>query len=136
LRKIIGAYFIFIAVLFYLIWLFDVIPAMTSNTTPKILMDVKLPTNPVHVLDLAVLLPGIFMTGVLLLRSHKIGMVFTPILLMFFILMDITIGSMSITMQQKGLEGNLAIAIVMAVLAFVSLVLLIGFMKRVREKVV
>lgn len=131
IRKVIGTYFILIAVFFYSLWLSEIIPAMTSNATPKNLMDVKLPTNPVHVLDLAVVLPGIFITGVMLLRNKKVGFVFAPVILVFFILIDITIGSLSIMMQQKGLEGNLALAIVLSALAFFSLVLLIGYMKEV-----
>ena len=41
-----------VAALFYLLWLSAIVPAMLDGTTPQELVDVGLPTNPVHVIDL------------------------------------------------------------------------------------
>ena len=132
-RKAIGVYLITISILFYFLWLSDIIPAIVSGTTPKILLDVGLPTNPVHVIDLAIFLPGIFITGILLLRNKKLGLILTPVMLVFFILMDITIGSLSVMMQQKGLEGSFILIFVMGVLALFSLVLLTWYIRKNRQ---
>lgn len=132
-RKVIGIYFVVVAVLFYFLWLSDVIPAIIHDTTPKVLLDAGLPTNPVHVIDLAIFLPGIFMTGVLLLRNKKLGLTMTPVVLMFFILMDITIGSLSAMMLQKGLDGSYALTLIMVALAFISLALLTWYFKSLKS---
>lgn len=132
-KRVIGIYFIGIAVLFYFLWLSEIVPAIQNNTAPKNLINAGLPTNPVHVIDLAIVLPGIFMTGVLLLRNKKLGLVFTPVILVFFILMDITIGALSAMMMQKGLEGSLVLTGVMSVLAFVSLVFLIWYFMKMKN---
>jgi hypothetical protein len=127
LRKVIGIYFMAIAAVFYTLWLSELLPAITSDSVPKGLTESGLPTNPVHVLDLAVVLPGIFITGVLLLRNNRLALILTPVTLVFFILMDITIGSLSIMMLQKGLGDSLALA--MGTLSLFSLVLLIGYLR-------
>ena len=47
-----------VGALFYLLWLSAIVPATLDGTTPQELVDVGLPTNPVHVIDLAVFLPA------------------------------------------------------------------------------
>lgn len=53
-----------IGVVFGLLWLSEIIPAALAGTTPPALTDTGLATNPVHVLDLAVLLPAAILSGV------------------------------------------------------------------------
>jgi hypothetical protein len=134
-KRIIGIYFIVIAILFYFLWLAEIVPAIQNNTIPKNLSDAGLPTNPVHVIDLAIVLPGIFMVGVLLLRNKELGLVFTPVILVFFILMDITIGALGAMMLQKGLEGSMILTSVMSAMAFLSFVLLIWYTRNMKAQV-
>lgn len=125
LTNIIGIYFILISSIFYLLWLSDIIPAIVAHKVPASLLEVGLPTNAVQVIDLAVFLPGLFITGIMLLHKKSLAFILAPISLVFFILMDITIGSLMIVMQQKGIETSMAVAIAMGFLSFFSLVLLI-----------
>lgn len=90
-RRVVGIYFIAIAIAFAFLWLSEVIPAVQSGIPPASLALAGLVTNPVHVLDLAFFLPGTAIIGILLLRNHRIGVQLAPVLLVFFILMDITI---------------------------------------------
>jgi hypothetical protein len=120
-----GYYLLLIAVLFYLLWLSEVIPAIYQGVVPKSLAAVGLPTNPVHVIDLSVFLPGVFITGLLLLRRRTLGYLLAPVVLTFFILMDVTIGVLMIFIHQHGLEGSPQLASVMLGLAFISAVLLV-----------
>jgi hypothetical protein len=133
-RKIVGIYFISISVLFYFVWLSETMPAVIANSVPKTLEQAGLPTNPVHVIDLAIILPGIFMTGIFLLKNKKLGHILTPTMLMFFILMDVTIASLSAMMQQGGLEGRFLLTIIMSILALFSLALLIWYLRASRLK--
>jgi len=129
-----GIYFIIVASLFYLLWLSEILPSIFNNTTPAILKEAGLFTNPVHVLDLSVVLPGIFITGILILKKNYFGFILAPAVLVFFILMNLTIGFMVMLMISRGLESNPAVAIGMAVLAVFSFVLLRLFLKQNVER--
>ncbi len=119
--KITGVYFLIISVGFYFLWLYDIIPAIMNNKIPQTIIDAGLFTNPVHVIDLAVFLPGVFITGILLLKGRKIGFLFAPVILSFFILMDITIIVLSMIMS----KGDYSVALVMGILGLISLALLV-----------
>jgi hypothetical protein len=130
-----GFYMIAIGVLFYILWLMPVIPAIISNTTPKELTDAGLLTNPVHVLDLSVCLPGIIITGVLLLKRHPMGLLMTPVVLAFFVIMDISIATLMIVMRSKGLASNPVVMFVMFALAILSLAMLIIYLRSMKKEI-
>ncbi|HJS56436.1 MAG TPA: hypothetical protein VJ765_17910, partial [Chitinophagaceae bacterium] len=131
-HRFIAIYFIAIAVIFYLLWLTEIIPATLRNETPVSVKETGLFTNPVHVIDLAVVLPGIFITGLLLLRKRLLGYILAPVILSFFILMDITIGTLVIIIKQRGLDGSYILALIMYVLAIISAMLLYWYIKRLK----
>lgn len=130
--RIIGIYFIIIAVLFYFLWLAEVVPATIQHTIPKSVAEAGLFTNGVQVLDLAIILPAIFITGILLLRRISFGFMLAPVILTFFILMDITIGALAVVMKVKGVEVDLTLTLVMSVLTLVSVSFLIWYLKHVK----
>lgn len=68
-----GWFLIVVAVLFALLWLSEIVPDLLAGrpSTSATVWDV--PTNPVHVLDLAFFLPAACLSGVLLLRHHWLG---------------------------------------------------------------
>lgn len=130
--KFIGIYFLIISVLFYFLWLSEIIPPLMQHTIPESLVDVGLFTNGVHVIDLAVFLPAIFITGLFLLKRNPLGFILTPVLLSFFVLMDITIGALAIVMKTRGIESDSTLTIIMGVLSMISLGLLIWYFKRIK----
>jgi len=132
-RKTTGVYFIIIAFLFYFIWLSSIIPAQLASDIPKELADTGLYTNPVHVLDLSVLLPGSFLIGLFLLKKKNMGYPFAIVMLVFFILMDITIGTLVFLMNRKGLDSDLNLLIIFSVLTLFSIYLLTGFLKNIEK---
>src|SRR6185503_6591905 len=67
-RKTIAVYMIVVASVFYILWLMQIIPPSLKRTVPAETVNAGLVTNPVHVLDLSICLPGIALTGILLLR--------------------------------------------------------------------
>lgn len=123
--KFTGIYFIVIAILFYALWLMQVIPPVLANTIPKDIKDIGLLVNPVHVIDLSVCLPALFITGVLLLKRHNLGFILTPVMLMFCIIMDITIGVLAFMMREKGMSDDVMVIVIMALLTVLSSVLLV-----------
>lgn len=131
-NKTIGYYFIVLAALFYLMWLSEIIPAILNNTIPATITAAGQITNPVHVLDLAVVLPGLIYLAIQLLKKKPFAILLTPVVLAFIVLMDIAIGVMVIVMNMKGLGTDLAVAVVMGFLALFSIVLLIWFLIRIK----
>jgi hypothetical protein len=79
------------AILFGLLWLSEDLPALMSGTRPRSLIDMALPTNPVHVLDLGFFLPAVIATGVLLLRGRPLAFTLAPTFLLFLILTGLPI---------------------------------------------
>ncbi|MCW2921849.1 MAG: hypothetical protein JWL76_1723 [Thermoleophilia bacterium] len=70
-----------IGVCFYILWLAVNVPAAIHDRVPAELGELGLPTNPVHVLDMALLLPACLVGGIALWRGRRIGAVLVPILL-------------------------------------------------------
>ncbi len=129
-RKFTAVYFIALSVLFYFLWLSEIIPSVLSGKTPPSVTDTGLFTNVVHVIDLSVFLPAIFITGVLLWRRSAPGFALAQVLLSFFVLMDITIGVLDLIMKQRGLTETMTMGWIMAGMALFSLVLLMLFVRR------
>jgi len=129
--RITAIYFLVISIGFYFFWLSDIIPPAIQNKIPKTLIDVGLPTNPVHVIDLSLFLPALFITAILLLQKKPFAYIFVPVFLVFFILMDITIGTLIIVMKIKGLQADLSVTIAMGILSVWSAILLTWFLKKI-----
>ena len=68
-----GAFSVLLGLAFYALWLSEVIPAIASGTAPASLAEVGLITNPVQVLDIAIVLPAFVVGGVALVRRRPTG---------------------------------------------------------------
>lgn len=124
LVRVTAIYFLILPVLFYAFWLSEIIPAALHFTLPASVEESGLFTNPVHVLDLSFLLPGIFITGVMLLQKKRLAFTLAPVFLTFFVLMDVTIICLTLVMVWKGMPGTYFLVFMMSVLALFSLLLL------------
>jgi len=130
--RTIGIYFLVIAILFYALWLLEIVPAISQNIQPKSVAETASLTNGVHVLDLSVVLPAIFITGIFLLRGKSFGFILAPVFLTFLALMDITIGALTVVMKIKGVESDLTLTAIMTAFALVSVLLLIRYFKNIK----
>ena len=131
--RLIGIYLIIVSVMFYFLWLKDIIPAILTNSIPKSVSDYKLLVNPVHVIDIAFALPGLIITSILLMRKHKIGYILAPVCLVFIIIMAIALAVMVIVLKVKGISDDTSIAAIFIFLAIISLIFLFIFLKRIRS---
>jgi len=133
-REYLVSSFVLIAgVLFYLMWLKEDLPAMIVHHTPMSLQENGLMTNPVHVLDFSLVLPGFIITSILLLRQHPIGYFFTPILLVFAALMDMTIAWLVVFMNLRGTTGDIALTAVFVIVAAICLMVLVIFLRHMKK---
>jgi hypothetical protein len=127
-----GIFLIVIAALFYIIWLSEIIPAIMVNETPKSIIESGLLINPVHVIDLAICLPALIIAGIALIKNRSIGFFMAPTMLIFCILMAIAIAAMVLVMKSKGLESNLVLFSVFALITFISTVFLIRYLRALK----
>lgn len=96
--KTTSIFFIIIAIIFYSLWLTEIISTLIKNEIPKSITDNGTVTNPVHLLDLSIVLPLLFITAILLLKKKLLGFLLAPAMLVFCILMSLAIGGMVIVM--------------------------------------
>jgi hypothetical protein len=104
---------------------------MTGGYTPSAIVAAGLPTNPVHVLDLALFLPGVLIVGVLLRRGLPLGVMLAPVILVFFVLMDLTITVIFIAQQSTGAEVSIPALVLMPVMTVLSLAGLAWLLKSI-----
>lgn len=84
-----------------ILWLTDVVTAMRHGTVPAGLTDIGLPVNPIHVLDLAVLLPAFVFTAILLWRRSAYGFAFAIPMATFAVAMSSAIVAMALVMRAR-----------------------------------
>jgi hypothetical protein len=110
--KLSGILLIVLAVLFAALWLAEDLPAVLANKPPASLEEVGLLTNPVHVLDLSIVLPAFVLAGSALLRRMALGYVLAPIMLAFSVFMSLAIGGMMISLARQGLATSMTLSFV------------------------
>ncbi|UCG68051.1 MAG: hypothetical protein JSV09_09445 [Thermoplasmata archaeon] len=132
--KMTSNFLFIVATLFYFIWLSDIIPALINGKTPELVKEYKLPTNPIHVMDLAIALPGFMISAILFRKKHALGFVLAPAFIMFIIVMAIAIGGIVAVTIYKGFEGDLSLTVVFAMIAIISGIIFIALMKHLKKE--
>jgi len=131
--KAVSIFLAVVAVLFYLLWLGEVVPALISGDVPQSVTDNGTPTNGVHVLDLAWMLPATVLTAVWLWRKQAIGYALAGALLTFMPLLVLAIASMLVFMARYNQSISVGQAGVFGVLGAVSLGMLIWYLRGLKE---
>ncbi|CAL8967721.1 hypothetical protein CELL_00070 [Cellulomonas sp. T2.31MG-18] len=90
-RRVVGWYLIVIAAVFTILWLSDIVPAVLAGRPPTGAADLALPSNPVHVLDLAVFLPAVLAIGRLVLLRRPLGLALAPAATVFLVMTGLPI---------------------------------------------
>jgi hypothetical protein len=117
-RRALAAVFALLAAAPALGELKEIIPAQLTGRVPAGITESGLFTNPVHVLDLALLLPAFGITAFLLLRRRPLAYVLAPSLLALASLMGALLAGIILIMGSKGFPPDpLAIALLAALAA-------------------
>lgn len=111
-----------IGVLFAGLWLSELVPATLSDEVPQSVTDAGLWVNPVHVIDLALLLPAMVIVGILALRGRAAGQFFVGPLLVFSVLMGASIVATMVLMALDGFEDTLAPLVMVSLVVLASAV--------------
>lgn len=120
--KMAGYTAIAIGVLFGLLWLSELVPATLSGEVPQSVIDAGLWVNPIHVIDLAVLLPAFIIAGYLTLQGRASGLFFVGPLLTFSVLMSASIVAAMALMTVEGFENTLPPLVIVTVVMLGSLI--------------
>jgi hypothetical protein len=100
-----------VAALFAGLWLSEIVRDLVAGTASRSASDWRVPTNPVHVLDLAFFLPAVAVSGVLLLRRHPFGYATAPGQLVFLALTCLPILVTPVVASLRGHEPGWAVMI-------------------------
>ncbi|MDD2835890.1 MAG: hypothetical protein PHY05_07045 [Methanothrix sp.] len=131
--KIVSALLMIIAILFSLLWLSEIVPCLLSNEIPPSLVETGLWVNPVHVLDLAFLLPGMVITSVLLWKRNMLGFLLAVPLMVFSATMGAGIISMFIISAIRGLPSSLPAGMIISLIMLLSVYFSYLFFREVKE---
>ncbi len=129
------AWFLIItAVLFGLLWLSEDVPALLSGARPQSLIDMALPTNPVHILDLAFFLPAVIATGVLLIKQRPLAYTLAPTFIVFLILTGIPILLTPVVQTARGEAAAWGVVVPIGALTAVLSALLVWLLSTIRTQ--
>ncbi|WP_122261359.1 hypothetical protein [Ornithinimicrobium cerasi] len=120
-------------VLFAALWLGELVPAAVTGTVPDSLTEAGLWVNPIHVIDLSIVLPALVVTGVGAWLGRPGGLFWLGPWLVFSALMGASIVVAMLLML--GTEGAAAIppAVMVSFLVAVSVGAVTAYLRRVRE---
>ena len=130
--KLISIYISIMALIFYVLWLKSVVPAIIHNEVPKEVSDYKLLVNPVHVIDLVFALPGLIIGSVLIWKKKGIGFIIASLALVFMVLLTLALAAMALVLVVRGISEDFTIAIVFGILSITSVVLLILLFRKIK----
>jgi hypothetical protein len=119
-RRAAGTFLLAASLLFTLQWLGEVIGALAAGTAPRSAQEVGFTVNPVHVIDLALILPAMIIAAVLLWRDRPRGVRYATALLVFMAVMGISILGMFYMMDERGLAVAAAPVVIMSIMVLIS----------------
>ena len=131
--KVAAWFLIITGVLFALLWLSEDVPALMAGKTPQSVIDAGLPTNPVHVLDLAFFLPAVIITGALLLKRRALAYTLAPSFILFLILTGVPILITPVVQTAREEVAGWGVVAPIGTLTAVLLCLLIWLMSTVQS---
>jgi hypothetical protein len=130
--KVTAWFLIVTAVLFGLLWLSEDVPALLSGSRPASVVDMALPTNPVHILDLGFFLPAVIATGVMLLKKKPLANSVAPAFIVFLVLTGVPILLTPVVQTARGEAAAWGVVVPIGILTIVLLGLLAWLITTVR----
>lgn len=97
-----GRLLVTLGVLFGAMWLSEIVPAALAGRPLPSAAEAGLVTNPVHLLDLGIVLPAMVLTGVLLVRRRPLGYLLAAPLYVFGAVMGMAVLAMFASLAAAG----------------------------------
>ena len=116
--------------LFAALWLAELVPALVRGQTPASITEAGLWVNPIHVIDLSMVLPGFVLTGIAALRGRPFGLFWLGPWLVFSVLMGSSIVAAMVLMAAGGWADVVAPMLMVSVVVLASLAVVAGWLGR------
>jgi hypothetical protein len=127
--KVISIYLVVLAILFYFLWLREIVPALMAGEIPQSIQENGTPTNAVHVLDMAWILPAFVISAISLWRKQALGYTLAGALLSYGVLLILAILSMVVFISIRGFPVAIPQMMIFCTLFVISLGMLIWYMR-------
>lgn len=121
--KLVSFYLILVALIFYVMWLKSLVPALINQEIPREVSDYNLLVNPVHVIDLAFALPGLIIGAVLLRKNLGLGYMIASFALVFTVLLTLALVAMVVLLVIRQINEDFTVAFVFGGLSVCSMIL-------------
>ena len=122
------------AAFFGFVWLSEDVPALQAGTMPQTVTDMALPTNPVHILDLAFFLPAAVATGVMLRKERPLAFTVAPAMIVLLILTGVPILLTPVVQSARGEAAAWGVVGPIGTLTVLLIALLAWLMSSVRRQ--
>ncbi len=132
--KTVSTFLAVLALLFYALWLREVVPALMSGGIPPSVHQNGTPTNAVHVLDMAWMLPAFLITAIKFWRKQPFGFVLAGAALSFIVLLALAVLSIVVSFVHAGYPVAVPEVVVFVIVFALSLGLLISYLKGLRPR--
>ena len=130
-----GWVLVVLAAFFALLWLSEILPDLIGGNPSRSALEYRVPTNPVHVLDLAIYIPAVLASGVMLLRRHRLGYASAPGALVFLLLTCVPIVLTPWVADARGHATGWAVVLPIGILLVATTGVLGWTLRRVRRPV-
>ena len=120
---------IVVGVLFAGLWLSELVPALLSGRVPASLTEAGLWVNPIHVIDLAVVLPGFIVAGIASLQRREHGLFWLAPWLVFSALMGSSIIAAMVLVMRAGAAHTAPATVMVSLVVVASVVAVWGYLR-------
>jgi hypothetical protein len=132
--QVVAWFLIVTGFLFALLWLSEDVPALINGSTPQSVRDMAVPTNPVHILDLAFFLPAVVATGVLLLKRQPLAYTVAPSFIVFLLLTGVPILLTPVIQTARGETAAWGVVVPIGTFTLLMFGLLLWLLSTIRPR--
>lgn len=127
--RAVSIFLLVIAGLFYLMWLSEAVPASLTGIPPQSVKEDGTPTNVIHVLDMAWLLPALIIAALSLWRKKPMGYVLAAALLANLVFLALAILAMIVFQARGGEPVIIPLMVIFVALFAISIGMLIWHLR-------
>ncbi len=131
--KLTCIYLAVVAILFYFMWLSEIVPAWLAGELPQSVQENGTQSHAVYVLDMAWILPAFVITSISLWRKHILGYTLAGPLLSYFVLIVLACLSMVALQAWDGQPMSVPQAVIFGTLFASGLGILVWYLRGIRS---
>ena len=118
--KAVVGFFVGMSTLISLLWLSEILPATLADEPPPSIEGTGVPANVVHVLDLGVLIPAMFVTGYWLYNGRPWGYVLSGVFFVKLTSIGVAVLTMIVWMHFEGYSVRIAEILIFTILTVLN----------------